>query len=107
MSIWKTFVAAHDTATLEGFVVELRGKFAIKDLGDANFCKECHITRSREEGIIKFDQHLYVKTVAERDKVAQTSVIPAAPEGCLCRRRRTLRQRRRWQKCEVFGIEKQ
>ena len=82
-------MAARDTTTLdEGYVVGLRGKFTIKDLGDANFYVVCHIKRSWEEVAIKFDQHLYVETVAERYEVTQTSVITPAPgAGCLCRRR--------------------
>ena len=57
-------VATRDTAAFEGFVVGLRGKFAIKDL--VKLYLECRFTCSREEGTIKFDQHIYVKTVAER-----------------------------------------
>ena len=74
-------VASRDTATLEGFVVELRRKFAIKDLGDANFYMGCRITRYRDEVIIKFDQNFDVDTVAELYEVAQTSMILAAPGG--------------------------
>ena len=45
-------VAARDAATLEGFVVELHGKFVIKDLVDANFyIMRCHFTRSQPSSI--------------------------------------------------------
>ena len=61
--------------------MELHGKFATKDVGNADFYMECHITCSREIGTIKFNQHIFVVTIAERYEVTQATVIPAAPAG--------------------------
>ena len=48
----------------------------------------CHRTRSRKEGTVKFDQHIYVETVSGQYKVSQASVTPAAPGGVPLSKRR-------------------
>ena len=74
-------VAAPDTATLEGFVVELCGKFSIKDLGDANFYRGFVISRVSGKKAQSISISIYVETVAERYEVTRESVILAAPGG--------------------------
>ena len=62
----------------ERVVSDLRSCFRIKDLGEAEFYLECHITRNREARTLTFDQHLYAETVANRFYVTKTSMIPMA-----------------------------
>ena len=60
---------------------DLRSCFPIKDLGKAGFYLGCHITRDRDAGTLKLDQHLYVRTVASKfhfDKTTTTPVVAGA-----------------------------
>lgn len=51
---------------------------AIKDLGEAsNYC-DCYIPRNRKGRMLELNQHLYIKTIAERFEVMQTTTIPVA-----------------------------
>ena len=58
---------------------DLRFCFPIKDLGEASYYLGCHITRDRQAGTLKLDQHRYIQTVARRFDIKKTSVIPSAP----------------------------
>ena len=57
---------------------DLHSCFPIKDLGEASYYLGCHITRDRDAGTLKFDQHRYVQAVAERFGITKTSAIPSA-----------------------------
>ena len=57
---------------------DLRFCFPIKDLGGAGFYLGCHITRDRDAGTLKFDQHHYVRTMASKFSVERTNTTPAA-----------------------------
>ena len=57
---------------------DLRSCFSIKNLGEASHYLGCHITRDRQAGTLKLDQHRYIQTVARRFDIKRTSVIPAA-----------------------------
>ena len=57
---------------------DLRSCFPIKDLGEAGFYLGCHITRDRDRGTLKLDQHCYMRTVALKFNVEKTSTTPAA-----------------------------
>ena len=69
---------AKGQATMERFSVELGRKFKLKDVCDAKYYMECHITRDRKARKLKLDQHLYVKPVVENFGVEQASRIPAS-----------------------------
>ena len=62
---------------METFVGGLRSVFRIKDLGEASYCMGCHITRDRAEKELKFDQHLYGRTITERFGIDKTAMVPA------------------------------
>ncbi|CAM9771874.1 unnamed protein product [Ascophyllum nodosum] len=57
---------------------DLRSRFLIKDLGEIGFYLGCHITRDRDAGTLKLDQHRYVRSVASKFKDKKTSTTPAA-----------------------------
>ena len=57
---------------------DLSSCFKIKDLGEAKFYLECHITRNGEARTLTFDQHVYAETVAKRFNVTKISMIPMA-----------------------------
>ena len=44
----------------------------------AGFYLGCHITRERDAGTLKLDQHRYVRTMASKFNVWKTSITPAA-----------------------------
>ena len=69
---------AKGKATMDRFVVELRQKFKLKDMGDAGYYMGCHITRNCKARELKFDQHLYVESMVKRFDVKKTTKIPAA-----------------------------
>ena len=100
-------MGARSTPTLEGFVVEMRGEFATKDLGDVNYYIGCYIPRSREEGTIKSISMLTSRLWRDGMRLRRQVLSPLRLVGCVCRRRMTPRLRRRWRKYEVFDIEKQ
>ena len=62
----------------EQAINDLRSCFPIKDLGEAGFYLGCHITRDRDAGTLKFDQHHYVRAMASNFSVEKTSATPAA-----------------------------
>ena len=45
---------------------DLHSYFSIKDLGEASFYLECHISRDRDAGTLKLDQHQSVQAAAGR-----------------------------------------
>ena len=59
----------------------LRSCFSIKDLGEVECYLACPITRDRDAGTLKFDQHHYVRTMASKFSVEKTSTTPAAVEA--------------------------
>ena len=71
-------VAGETKRVKEKAINDLRSCFPIKALGEAGFCLECHITRDRDAGTLKFDQHHYVRTMASKFNVEKTSTTPAA-----------------------------
>ena len=57
------------TVTKEGMmtqVEELRSTFKIRGLGETSCYMASHITRARAKNELKFDQHLYARTITER-----------------------------------------
>ena len=62
----------------EQAINDLRSCFPIKDLGEAGFYLGCNITRDRDAGTLKFDQHHYVRTMASKCFVEKTSTTPVA-----------------------------
>ena len=64
----------------EQAVNDLRSCFSIKDLEEAGLYLECHITRDRDAGTLKFDQHYYVRAMASKFTVEKSSNTPAAAE---------------------------
>ena len=62
----------------EQAIKDLRSCFPIKDLGEAGFYLGYHITRDRDAGTLKLDQHRYVRTVTSKFSVEKTSTKPAA-----------------------------
>ena len=71
-------VASESKCDKEQAMKDLRSCFPIKDLGEAKFYLGCHITRDRDAGTLKLDQHHYVRTVASKFNVEKTSTTPAA-----------------------------
>ena len=69
---------AKDRATIDRFAAELGQKFKLKDMGDAGYYMDCHITRNRKARELKFDQHLYVESMVKRFGVKKTTKIPSA-----------------------------
>ena len=69
---------AKDQATMNRFAAELGRKFKLKDMGDAEYYMDCHITRNRKARELKFDQHLYVESMVKRFNVKKEAKIPAA-----------------------------
>ena len=69
---------AKDKATQDRFAAELEQKLKLKDMGDAGYYMGRHITRNRKARELKFDQHLYVKSMVKRSDVKKTTKIPAA-----------------------------
>ena len=78
---------------------DLRSCFPIKDLGEAGLYLGCHITRDRDAGTLKLDQHRYVRTVASKFNVEKTSTTPAAAGANPCSRTTPYRPRRKRKKC--------
>ena len=68
---------AKDQATMDGFATELGHKFKLKDMGDAGYYMDCHITRNRKAHELKLDQHLYVESMVKRFDVEKATKIPA------------------------------
>ena len=60
-----------------------RSHLPIKDLGYAGFYLGCHITRDRDAGTLKLDQHRYVRTMASKLNFEKTSTTPAAARAKL------------------------
>ena len=71
-------VASETKRDEEQVVNDLRSCFPIKDLGEAGFYLGCCITRDRDAGTLKFDQHHYIRTMASKFSVEKTSTTPAA-----------------------------
>ena len=69
---------AKDKSTMDRFAAELGQKFKLKEMGDAGYYMGCRITRNRKARELKFDQHLYVKSMVKRFDVKKTTKIPAA-----------------------------
>ena len=65
---------------------DVRSCFPIKDLGEAGLHLGCHITRDRDAGTLKLDQHRYVRTMASKFNVEKTSTTPEAGEQNPCSR---------------------
>lgn len=63
---------------MERSIIELGQKFAIKDLGKAEFYVGCQIFRDRLERKLRLGQHLYVQTIADRVEVSRITMIPVA-----------------------------
>ena len=59
-------VASETKRDEAGAMKDLRSSFSIKDLGEAGFYLGCHITRDRDAGTLKLDQHRYVQTVTSK-----------------------------------------
>ena len=59
----------------------LHSCFPNKDLGEASYYLECHISRDRDAETLKLDQHQYVQALAERFEITKTSAIPSAAGG--------------------------
>ena len=83
----------------EQAINDLRSCFPIKDLGEAGFYLGCHTTRDRDARMLKFDQHLYVRTMASKFNVEKTSTTPAAAGEKPYPRTMPHRPRRRRKKC--------
>ena len=58
------------------FVGELRSTFKIKDLSEASYYMGCYITRDRAKKKLKFDQHLYARTITERFGIGKIAMVP-------------------------------
>ena len=71
-------VASETKRDGEQAMKDLRSCLPIKDLGKAGFYLGCHITRDRHTGMLKLDQHRYVRTVALKFNVEKTITKPAA-----------------------------
>ena len=71
-------VASETKRDEEQAMKDLRYCFPIKDLGKTGFYLGCHITRDRDAGTLKLDQHRYVRTVASKFNAEVTSTTPAA-----------------------------
>ena len=74
-------VASETKSDEEQGMKDLRSCFPIKDLGEVGFYLGCQITRGRDKGTLKLDQHCYVRTVASKSNVEKTSPTPAAAEA--------------------------
>ena len=74
-------VASEAKRDEEQAINDLRSCFSIKDLGEAGLYLGCHITRDRDAGTLKFDQHHYVRTMASKFTVEKTGTTPAATEA--------------------------
>ena len=61
-----TLAHAKDQAMMDGFVAELGQKFKLKDMGDAGYYMDCHITRKRKARELKLDQHLYEESMVKK-----------------------------------------
>ena len=70
-------VASETMRDEEQAINDLQSCFPTKDLGEAGFYLGCHITRDRDAGTLKLDQHHYVRTMASKFKVEKTSTTPA------------------------------
>ena len=68
---------AKDQATMDRFAAELGQKFKLKDMGDAGYYMDCHITRNRKARELKLDQHLYVKQMVKTFDVKTATKVPA------------------------------
>ena len=71
-------VASETKRNEEQEVNDLRSCFPIKDLEKAEFYHGCHITRDRDAGTLKLNQHNYVRTIASKFNVEKISTTPAA-----------------------------
>ena len=74
-------VASETKRDEEQAINDLRSCFSIKDLGEAGLYLGYHITRERDAGTLKFDQHQYVRIIASKITVEETSTTPAAAEA--------------------------
>ncbi|CAN0144290.1 unnamed protein product, partial [Ascophyllum nodosum] len=70
-------VASETKCDEEQAMNDLRSCFSIKDLGEAGFYLGCALTRDRDAGTMKFDQHHYVRSMASKSSVEKTSTTPA------------------------------
>lgn len=57
-------VASKGEATMDQFVEDLRSRFKVKDLGEATYCMDYHISRNGQERELEIDQHLYAQMIA-------------------------------------------
>ena len=71
-------VASETKHDEEQAINDLRSCFPAKDLGEARLYLECHITRDRDAGTLKLDQHRYVRIMASKFNVEEISTTPAA-----------------------------
>ena len=71
-------VASETKRDEEQAMNDLRSCSPIKDLGVVGFYLGCHIMRDRHAGTLKFDQHHYVRTMASKFSVEETSTTPEA-----------------------------
>ena len=62
---------------METLVGELRSTFKIKDLDEVSYYMGCHITRNRAKKELKFDQHLYARTISERFGIDKATMVAA------------------------------
>ena len=46
-------------------------------MDEAPYYMGCHITRDRAKKELKFDQHLYARTITERFGMDKTTIVPA------------------------------
>ena len=90
-------VASESKRDEEQAMNDLRSCFLIKDLWVAGFYFGCHITRDRDVGTLKFDQHHYVETMASKFSFDKTSI--GQREQNSCPRTMPHRPRRRRKKC--------
>ena len=97
-------VASETQRDEEQAMKDLRFCFPIKDSREAGIYLGCHITRDRDAGTLKLDQHRYVRTVASKFHVEKTSTTPAAAGENPCPRTMPHRPRRRQTKCVSLNI---
>ena len=64
----------------ETFVGKLRSTFKIKYLGEASYYMGCHVTRDWSTKELRFDQHLYARTVTERFGIDKTAMVSATAD---------------------------
>ena len=76
--VYDLLVASETKRDEEQAVKDPRSCFPINDLGEAGFYLGCLITRDRDVGTLKLNQHRHVRIVASKFNVEKTSTPPAA-----------------------------